>query len=76
VTFPLVPDAHGVLHVPADEVSRLLRRLGKQWLAKVRAGSDLDGETVATLTIELAKLADRIDVACIAHHSNGGGSRR
>lgn len=77
VTFPLVPDADGVLHVPAEEVSRLLRRLGKQWLAKVRVGSsDLDGETVAALTIELAKLADRIDVACIAHHSNGDGTGR
>lgn len=29
----------------------------------------LDEDTVATLTIELAKLADRIDVACIAHSS-------
>ncbi|MCX4825517.1 DUF6213 family protein [Streptomyces sp. NBC_01142] len=77
VTLPLVPDTDGVLQVPADEVSRLLRRLGKQWLTKVRTGgSDLDGETVATLTIELAKLADRIDVACIAHHSNGDGSKR
>ncbi|MFD8266199.1 DUF6213 family protein [Streptomyces althioticus] len=26
-------------------------------------------DTVAALTIELAKLADRIDVACIAHSS-------
>jgi hypothetical protein len=29
----------------------------------------LDEDTVAALTIELAKLADRIDVACIAHSS-------
>jgi hypothetical protein len=29
----------------------------------------LDEDTVAALAIELAKLADRIDVACIAHSS-------
>ncbi|MEV6400038.1 DUF6213 family protein [Streptomyces sp. NPDC051907] len=75
VTFPLVPGEDGVLQVPAEEVSRLLRRLGKQWLVKVKTGrSDLDGETVAALTIELAKLADRIDVECIAHRSGDGGS--
>jgi hypothetical protein len=31
--------------------------------------SGLDEDTVAELAIELAKLADRIDVACIAHSS-------
>ncbi|MGW4007307.1 DUF6213 family protein, partial [Streptomyces nigra] len=39
-------------------------------VAQQGAGADgLDEDTVAALTIELAKLADRIDVACIAHSS-------
>ena len=35
----------------------------------------LDEDTVAALTMELAKLADRIDVACIAHSSGAPPAR-
>ncbi|WP_041822134.1 DUF6213 family protein [Streptomyces davaonensis] len=72
VTLPLIVDDRGTLQVAAADVSRLLRTVGGRWLHLVEAGEDLDEDTVAALTIELAKLADRIDVACIAHSS---GSR-
>ena len=68
VTLPLIVDDRGTLQVTAADVSKLLRSLGGRHL--VEAGADgLDEDTVAALTIELAKLADRIDVACIAHSS-------
>ncbi|MEV6653474.1 DUF6213 family protein [Streptomyces sp. NPDC051219] len=74
VTLPLVPDDRGVLHAAASDVSGVLRSLGAGWLRAVRAGaSELDEETVAALTIELAKLADRIDVECIGHTSREDG---
>ncbi|MEN3586496.1 DUF6213 family protein [Streptomyces sp. ZYX-F-203] len=70
VTLPLIVDDRGVLQVPAAEVSKLLRTVGGRWVRLVESGQgDLDEDTVAALTIELAKLADRIDVACIAHSS-------
>lgn len=69
VTLPLIVDDRGTLQVAAADVSRLLRTVGGRWLHLVEAGEDLDEDTVAALTIELAKLADRIDVACIAHSS-------
>ena len=69
VTLPLIVDDRGTLQVAAADVSKLLRTVGR-WLHLVEAGADgLDEDTVAALTIELAKLADRIDVACIAHSS-------
>ncbi|WP_328540230.1 DUF6213 family protein [Streptomyces sp. NBC_00344] len=68
VMLALVPDEHGVLHVAAADVSHMLRTLGAGWLQAVREeSSNADEETVAALTIELAKLADQIDVECIAH---------
>ncbi|GAA3792946.1 DUF6213 family protein [Streptomyces chiangmaiensis] len=70
VTLPLIVDDHGTLQVAAADVSKLLRTLGGRWVRLVESGQEeLDEDTVATLTIELAKLADRIDVACIAHSS-------
>ncbi|MCL7426492.1 MULTISPECIES: DUF6213 family protein [Streptomyces] len=69
VTLPLIVDDRGTLQVAAADVSKLLRTVGGRWLHLVEAGEDLDEDTVAALTIELAKLADRIDVACIAHSS-------
>jgi hypothetical protein len=69
VTLPLIVDDRGNLQVSAAEVSKLLRTVGGRWLHLVEAGEELDEDTVAALTIELAKLADRIDVACIAHSS-------
>ncbi|MCC9712033.1 DUF6213 family protein [Streptomyces sp. MNU76] len=69
VTLPLIVDARGTLQVSAADVSKLLRTVGGRWLHLVEAGEELDEDTVAALTIELAKLADRIDVACIAHSS-------
>ncbi|CBG74829.1 MULTISPECIES: DUF6213 family protein [Streptomyces] len=69
VTLPLIVDDRGTLQVSAAEVSKLLRTVGGRWLHLVEAGEELDEDTVAALTIELAKLADRIDVACIAHSS-------
>ncbi|MGW1892688.1 DUF6213 family protein [Streptomyces sp. NPDC002004] len=73
VTPPLIIDSNGHLSVAAADVSKLLRAIGAQWLRMVHTGDeDLDEDTVATLTIELAKLADRIDVACIAHSSGPG----
>jgi hypothetical protein len=71
VTLPLIVDDRGTLQVAAADVSKLLRTVGGRWLHLVEAGEDLDEDTVAALTIELAKLADRIDVACIAHSSGG-----
>jgi hypothetical protein len=70
VTLPLIVDDRGTLQVPAADVSKLLRTVGGRWLRLVETGQEeLDEDTVAALTIELAKLADRIDVACIAHSS-------
>ncbi|MFE6363102.1 DUF6213 family protein [Streptomyces sp. NPDC057806] len=69
VTLPLIVDDRGTLQVAAADVSKLLRTVGGRWLHLVEAGENLDEDTVAALTIELAKLADRIDVACIAHSS-------
>ncbi|MET9831601.1 DUF6213 family protein [Streptomyces sp. NPDC006385] len=69
VTLPLIVDDRGTLQVAAADVSKLLRTVGGRWLHLVEAGEGLDEDTVAALTIELAKLADRIDVACIAHSS-------
>lgn len=69
VTLPLIVDHRGALQVAACDVSKLLRTVGGRWLRLVEAGEHLDEDTVAALTIELAKLADRIDVACIAHSS-------
>ncbi|GHD31827.1 DUF6213 family protein [Streptomyces galbus] len=71
VTLPLIVDDHGTLQVAAADVSKLLRTVGARWVRLVEAGEDLDEDTVAALAIELAKLADRIDVACIAHSSGG-----
>ncbi|EMF58442.1 DUF6213 family protein [Streptomyces bottropensis] len=71
VTLPLIVDDRGNLQVSAADVSKLLRTVGGRWLHLVEAGEELDEDTVAALTIELAKLADRIDVACIAHSSGG-----
>lgn len=74
VTPPVIIDSHGRLHMAAADVSKLLRSIGGHWLHLVDTGrGDLDEGTVATLTIELAKLADRIDVACIAHSSGTEG---
>jgi hypothetical protein len=70
VTLPLIVDDRGTLQVAAADVSRLLRTLGGRWVRLVEDGdAGLDEDTVAALAIELAKLADRIDVACIAHSS-------
>ncbi|GGV23551.1 hypothetical protein GCM10010260_74940 [Streptomyces filipinensis] len=70
VTLPLIVDDRGALQVAAADVSKLLRTVGARWLHLVDGGEPgLDEDTVAALTIELAKLADRIDVACIAHSS-------
>jgi cobalamin biosynthesis Mg chelatase CobN len=70
VTLPLIVDDRGTLQVAAADVSKLLRRLGGRWVRLVEEGEQgLDEDTVAALAIELAKLADRIDVACIAHSS-------
>jgi hypothetical protein len=70
VTLPLIVDDRGRLQVAAADVSKLLRAVGGRWLRLVESGEGrLDEDTVAELTIELAKLADRIDVACIAHSS-------
>jgi hypothetical protein len=74
VTLPLIVDDRGTLQVAAADVSKLLRTMGGRWVRLVEAGeSGLDEDTVAALTIELAKLADRIDVACIAHSSGQQG---
>ncbi len=60
VTLPLIVDDRGTLQVAASDVSKLLRTVGGRWLRLVEAGEvSLDEDTVAALTIELAKLADR-----------------
>ncbi len=67
VTLPLIVDDRGALQVSAADVSKLLRTVGARWLHLVEAGEQrLDEDTVAALTIELAKLADRIDAGMVA----------
>ncbi|MFJ6793515.1 DUF6213 family protein [Streptomyces sp. NPDC091268] len=70
ISIPLVPAADGVLLIPADHVTDLLRRLASDWLRSEAAGELRgDEQTVADLAGVLTELADQIDVECIGFAS-------
>ncbi|MGW2254837.1 DUF6213 family protein [Kitasatospora sp. NPDC001660] len=67
----LFPHSGGVL-IPAVEVTTMLRRVAIAWvgLADGEDGeTDYDPDTVRALAGALAKIADQIDVECIAFAS-------
>ncbi|MQS16876.1 hypothetical protein F7Q99_32990 [Streptomyces kaniharaensis] len=68
----LFPHSGGVL-IPAAEVTTMLRRVAISWvdLADDEDGAtDFDPETVRALAGALGRLADQIDVECIAFASD------
>ncbi|MFE5582326.1 DUF6213 family protein [Kitasatospora sp. NPDC056531] len=72
VSVPVVfPRSGGVL-IPAAEVTTMLRKVAAGWvdLANGRDGeTDYDPETLLALAGALGRLADQIDVECIAFSS-------
>ncbi|MER7111892.1 DUF6213 family protein [Streptomyces sp. NPDC000229] len=59
-------DSGGRLHVPADEVSGMLRSVSAQWQeVACSGGADLDWPTVVALSEHLDRLADGIDTSCL-----------
>ncbi|MFG2982210.1 DUF6213 family protein [Streptomyces sp. NPDC048258] len=70
VSIPLVPSADGVLLIPADHVTELLRSLAADWLHSTDSGEMRgDAQTVLDLAGVLDQLADQIDVECIGFAS-------
>ncbi|MFE4632896.1 DUF6213 family protein [Streptomyces sp. NPDC056773] len=70
ISIPLVPSDDGVLLIPADHVTGLLRRLAADWLDSKHAGEMRgDEQTVRDLAGVLTELADQIDVECIGFTS-------
>ncbi|MFB7462453.1 DUF6213 family protein [Streptomyces sp. NPDC056224] len=66
VSIPLIPAADGVLLIPADHVTELLRRLAADWLYSTDSGEmSGDPRTVLDLAGVLDQVADQIDVECI-----------
>ncbi|MEU9304542.1 DUF6213 family protein [Streptomyces sp. NPDC048269] len=66
VSIPLVPAADGLLLIPADHVTELLRRLAADWTRSTDSGEMRgDAQTVLDLAGVLDQLADQIDVECI-----------
>ena len=64
----VAPDNDGVLYIPAQQVTELLRRLADQWHGWAEDGGEpvLDAGTVAVLSRALCDAADQVDVECIA----------
>ncbi|MBT2448660.1 hypothetical protein J7F03_16490 [Streptomyces sp. ISL-43] len=70
VSIPLIPADDGMLLIPADHVTALLRRLAGDWLETTDAGEMRgDEQTVLDLAGVLTELADQIDVECIGFTS-------
>lgn len=70
MSIPLIPADDGVLLIPADHVTGLLRGLAADWLESEHTG-DMRGDeqTVRDLANVLTELADQIDVECIGFTS-------
>lgn len=75
VTVPLFSPQSGMLLIPADQVTDVLRNLAADWTRSTdgQAGAVLDAETVWVLAAVLTDLADQIDVECIAFASAPDG---
>lgn len=70
MSIPLIPADDGVLLVPADDVTGLLRSLAADWLESEHSGEMRgDEQTVLDLASVLTGLADQIDVECIGFTS-------
>lgn len=70
MSIPLIPADDGVLLIPADHVTGLLRRLAADWLESENTGEMRgDEQTVQDLAGVLTELADQIDVECIGFTS-------
>ncbi|OKK17585.1 hypothetical protein AMK16_22595 [Streptomyces sp. CB00455] len=71
-SIPLIPASDGMLLIPADHVTALLRNLAQDWEHSTDAGEiRADKETALALAGVLAELADQIDVECIGFASCG-----
>ncbi|MGW0391269.1 DUF6213 family protein [Streptomyces sp. NPDC003042] len=74
VSIPLIPADGGVLLIPAEHVTALLRGLAADWLHATEAGEMRgDEQTVMDLAGVLTELADQIDVECIGFASSPDG---
>ncbi|APU43593.1 MULTISPECIES: DUF6213 family protein [Streptomyces] len=70
VSIPLIPATDGVLLIPADHVTTLLRRLAADWVESAESGELRgDRQTAGDLSGVLTELADQIDVECIGFAS-------
>ncbi|MCJ0869768.1 DUF6213 family protein [Streptomyces sp. AP-93] len=70
MSIPLIPADDGVLLIPADHVTGLLRCLAADWLESEHTGEMRgDEQTVRDLAGVLTELADQIDVECIGFTS-------
>ncbi|MFD9301532.1 DUF6213 family protein [Streptomyces sp. NPDC060048] len=70
VSIPLIPADDGMLLIPADHVTDLLRRLAADWLESTNTGEmRADEQTVLDLAGVMTELADQIDVECIGFAS-------
>ncbi|MEU6312830.1 DUF6213 family protein [Streptomyces sp. NPDC047014] len=70
VSIPLIPAGDGVLLIPADQVTTLLRSLAADWVESTECGTSRgDPQTARDLSGVLAELADQIDVECIGLNS-------
>ncbi|UQX04246.1 DUF6213 family protein [Streptomyces sp. RerS4] len=68
VTIPLIPTSQGGPLIPADEVTTLLRQIAADWLDALETDpAEADPRTVRELSGVLQRLADGIDVECIAY---------
>lgn len=67
IPIPLIPTEEGVLLIPAEQVTALLRRVAADWMDATDAEeTDADPQTVLAMTGVLNRLADQIDAECIA----------
>ncbi|MFJ6050315.1 DUF6213 family protein [Streptomyces sp. NPDC092307] len=65
--LPLIPTEEGILLIPAEQVTALLRGLASDWESAAELDSaEADADTVLAMTEALTQLADQIDAECIA----------
>ncbi|MEU6215554.1 DUF6213 family protein [Streptomyces sp. JL4002] len=70
VSIPLFPTGDGMLLIPAEHVTTLLRHLAADWVDSTERGElHGDPQTARDLSGVLAELADQIDVECIGFSS-------